>query len=128
MFLPEYVEQGILEEDPFQVLDREGVGTVVEMGVQRGRATKPDLKVGICGEHGGDPSSIEFCYQAGMKLRLLLPLPRPHRPPRRRPRRPRHFAVTAYVRAAEPPIYNVGGNRRGGEPNGRRLLGNLTGR
>ena len=66
VFLPEYVEQGILEEDPFQVLDREGVGTVVEMGVQRGRATKPDLKVGICGEHGGDPSSIEFCYQVGM--------------------------------------------------------------
>ena len=66
VFLPEYVEKGILEEDPFQVLDREGVGTVVEMGVQRGRATKPDLKVGICGEHGGDPSSIEFCYQAGM--------------------------------------------------------------
>ena len=66
VFLPEYVEQGILEHDPFQVLDREGVGTVVEMGVQRGRATKPDLKVGICGEHGGDPSSIEFCYQAGM--------------------------------------------------------------
>ena len=66
VFLPEYVEQGILEEDPFQVLDREGVGKLVEMGVQRGRATKPDLKVGICGEHGGDPSSIEFCYQAGM--------------------------------------------------------------
>ena len=66
VFLPEYVEKGILEEDPFQVLDREGVGTVVEMGVQRGRATKPDLKVGICGEHGGDPSSIEFCYQVGM--------------------------------------------------------------
>ena len=66
VFLPEYVEKGILEEDPFQVLDREGVGTVVAMGVQRGRATKPDLKVGICGEHGGDPSSIEFCYQVGM--------------------------------------------------------------
>ena len=66
VFLPEYVEKGILEEDPFQVLDREGVNTVVEMGLQRGRATKPDLKVGICGEHGGDPSSIEFCYQAGM--------------------------------------------------------------
>ena len=66
VFLPEYVEKGILEEDPFQVLDREGVGKLVEMGVQRGRATKPELKVGICGEHGGDPSSIEFCYQAGM--------------------------------------------------------------
>ena len=66
VFLPEYVEQGILEEDPFQVLDREGVGTLVEMGVRLGRGTKPDLKVGICGEHGGDPSSIEFCYQVGM--------------------------------------------------------------
>ena len=57
VFLPEYVEQGILEEAPFQVLDREGVGKVVEMGVQRGRITEPDLKMGICGEHGGDPSS-----------------------------------------------------------------------
>ena len=66
VFLPEYVEKGILEYDPFQVLDREGVGAVVEMGVQRGRITKPDLKMGICGEHGGDPSSIEFCYQVGM--------------------------------------------------------------
>ena len=66
VFLPEYVEQGILEHDPFQVLDRDGVGEVVEMGVRRGRATKPDLKMGICGEHGGDPSSIEFCYQVGM--------------------------------------------------------------
>ena len=56
VFLPEYVEKGILEHDPFQVLDREGVGKVVEMGVQRGRATKPNLKMGICGEHGGDPS------------------------------------------------------------------------
>ena len=66
VFLPEYVEQGILEHDPFQVLDRDGVGEVVEMGVRRGRATKPDLKMGICGEHGGDPSSIEFCYRVGM--------------------------------------------------------------
>ena len=66
VFLPEYVEKGILEYDPFQVLDREGVGAVVEMAVQRGRITKPDLKMGICGEHGGDPSSIEFCYRVGM--------------------------------------------------------------
>ena len=66
VFLPEYVAKGILEHDPFQVLDQDGVGKVVEMGVQRGRATKPDLKMGICGEHGGDPSSIEFCYRVGM--------------------------------------------------------------
>jgi pyruvate,orthophosphate dikinase len=66
VFLPEYVDKGILERDPFQVLDREGVGLLVEMGVTRGRQTKPNLKVGICGEHGGDPSSIEFCYLQGM--------------------------------------------------------------
>ncbi len=66
VFLPDYVKKGILAHDPFEVLDQEGVGKLVEMGVQRGRATKPDLKMGICGEHGGDPSSIEFCYRVGM--------------------------------------------------------------
>ncbi len=65
-FLPAYVKQGILEKDPFQVLDQEGVGRLVAWGVERGRSTKPDLKIGICGEHGGDPSSIEFCYRRGM--------------------------------------------------------------
>ncbi|MEE8440993.1 MAG: putative PEP-binding protein, partial [Spirochaetia bacterium] len=53
-------------EDPFEVLDQTGVGQLVEMGVQKGRATKPDLKIGICGEHGGEPKSIEFCYRVGM--------------------------------------------------------------
>jgi pyruvate,orthophosphate dikinase len=66
VFLPEYVEKGILEKDPFQALDQEGVGQLVEMGVQKGRSTRADLKVGICGEHGGDPSSIDFCYRVGM--------------------------------------------------------------
>jgi pyruvate,orthophosphate dikinase len=66
VFLPEYVEKGILEKDPFQTLDQEGVGQLVEMGVQKGRSTQSDLKVGICGEHGGDPSSIDFCYRVGM--------------------------------------------------------------
>ena len=65
-FLPFYVEQGILEYDPFAVLDQEGVGQLVIMGTERGRATNPDLKVGICGEHGGEPSSVEFCYRIGM--------------------------------------------------------------
>ncbi len=65
-FLLQYVEQGIIPENPFQVLDREGVGQLVEMAVRRGRSTRPDLKVGICGEHGGDPSSIEFCHQVGL--------------------------------------------------------------
>ncbi len=66
VFLPEYVSKGILPKDPFQVLDQEGVGQLVEMGINKGRSTRSDLKVGICGEHGGEPSSVEFCYKAGM--------------------------------------------------------------
>jgi len=65
-FLHQYVEKGILPEDPFQVLDQEGVGQLVEMGIRRGRSTRPDLKVGICGEHGGEPKSVEFCHRVGM--------------------------------------------------------------
>ncbi|HEY3038074.1 MAG TPA: pyruvate, phosphate dikinase [Pyrinomonadaceae bacterium] len=65
-FLPNYVERKILPEDPFQVLDREGVGQLVQLGTERGRSVKPDLKVGICGEHGGDPSSIAFCNEIGL--------------------------------------------------------------
>ena len=65
-FLPIYIEKGLLKNDPFQVLDQEGIGQLVEMGTRKGRETKPDLKVGICGEHGGEPSSIEFCYKVGM--------------------------------------------------------------
>ncbi len=64
-FLPDYLEQRVLEHDPFVRLDREGVGELVRMGIERGRATKPGLKVGICGEHGGDPSSVEFCHESG---------------------------------------------------------------
>ncbi len=65
-FLPDYLARGILKQDPFQVLDQNGVGLLVEMGVTRGRQTKPNLKVGICGEHGGEPSSVEFCDKVGM--------------------------------------------------------------
>ena len=65
-FLPIYIEKGILKVDPFEVLDQEGVGQLVEMGTKRGRSSKPDLKVGICGEHGGEPTSVEFCYKTGM--------------------------------------------------------------
>jgi pyruvate,orthophosphate dikinase len=60
VFLPHYVEQGVLPRDPFLSLDRDGVGAMVRMGTEGGRASKPDLKVGICGEHGGDPASVEF--------------------------------------------------------------------
>ena len=65
-FLPIYVENGILKNDPFQVLDQQGVGQLVRMGVERGRSTRSNLKVGICGEHGGEPSSVEFCHTVGM--------------------------------------------------------------
>ena len=65
-FLPGYVEKGILPTDPFQSLDQEGVGRLVEMGIKKGREKKKDLKVGICGEHGGDPDSIAFCHRVGL--------------------------------------------------------------
>ena len=64
--LPTYISEGILKQDPFAVLDREGVGQLVRMATERGRKTNPKLKVGICGEHGGEPSSVEFCHQVGM--------------------------------------------------------------
>ncbi|MEI7595991.1 MAG: pyruvate, phosphate dikinase [Bacteroidota bacterium] len=65
-FLPVYLKKGILKSDPFQVLDREGVGQLVKMGIDKGRSTRANMKVGICGEHGGDPSSVEFCHIVGM--------------------------------------------------------------
>ncbi|MFN2519769.1 MAG: pyruvate, phosphate dikinase [Candidatus Limnocylindria bacterium] len=65
-FLTRYVEQKIIADDPFQVIDREGVGAMMRMGVERGRETKPDLKVGICGEHAGESSSVAFCHDIGL--------------------------------------------------------------
>ncbi|MGQ0569902.1 MAG: pyruvate, phosphate dikinase [Armatimonadota bacterium] len=65
-FLLQFVERGILPENPFQTLDRAGVGEAMEIAVTRGRAQRPDLEVGVCGEHGGDPSSVEFCHHAGL--------------------------------------------------------------
>jgi pyruvate,orthophosphate dikinase len=65
-FLPAYLERELIPFDPFSVLDQEGVGELVRIGIERGRRTRPDLKVGICGEHGGEPSSVEFCHRVGM--------------------------------------------------------------
>jgi pyruvate,orthophosphate dikinase len=65
-FLPDYLQKGLLPHDPFAVLDRDGVGELIRIGIERGRRTRPDLKVGICGEHGGEPSSVEFCHQVRM--------------------------------------------------------------
>src|ERR1700686_4923090 len=64
--LPTYLAAGILKQDPFAVLDQEGVGQLVRMATERGRKTRPKLKVGICGEHGGEPSSVEFCHRIGL--------------------------------------------------------------
>jgi pyruvate, orthophosphate dikinase len=65
-FLPFYVERGILPDDPFQVLDQGGVGKLMEIAVRLGRGTRTDLKIGICGEHGGEPASVKFCHRLGM--------------------------------------------------------------
>jgi pyruvate,orthophosphate dikinase len=65
-FLPEYLQRGLLPHDPFAVIDAEGVGELIRIGIERGRRTRPDLKIGICGEHGGEPSSVEFCHKVGM--------------------------------------------------------------
>ena len=65
-FLKTYVEMGILEKDPFAVLDRDGVGQLMRIAIEKGRKVRPDIKIGICGEHGGEPSSIEFCHIIGL--------------------------------------------------------------
>ncbi|MDP4274863.1 MAG: putative PEP-binding protein, partial [Bacteroidota bacterium] len=65
-FLPTYIDKHILPNDPFQVLDQEGVGQLIQLAVERGRKTRPELSVGICGEHGGEPNTVEFCHRAGM--------------------------------------------------------------
>ena len=65
-FLPDYLQKGLLSADPFSVLDQEGVGELVRLGIERGRRARPGLKIGICGEHGGEPSSVDFCHRVGM--------------------------------------------------------------
>ena len=65
-FLPFYLESGILEDDPFAVLDQDAVGQLVKIGIEKGRATRPDIKIGICGEHGGEPKSVKFGHNVGL--------------------------------------------------------------
>jgi pyruvate,orthophosphate dikinase len=65
-FLGDYLEKGYLEKDPFQTIDFDGVGQLIDMTVKKGRTTRPELKIGICGEQGGDPESVTFCHKAGL--------------------------------------------------------------
>src|SRR5260370_37541233 len=71
--LPTYLAEGIIKQDPFAVIDREGVGELVRIGIERGRKTRPNLEGGICGEHGGDPSSVEVCHAVGMEYVACSP-------------------------------------------------------
>ena len=75
-FLGEYVDNGVLEYDPFQVLDQDGVGALLRLGTEKGRSARPELKVGICGEHGGEPSSVKFCHGLGFNYVSCSPFPR----------------------------------------------------
>ena len=65
-FLKDYIEKRVLDTDPFITIDQGGVGLMMKIGVEKGRKTKPDLKVGICGEHGGEPASVKFCHKIGL--------------------------------------------------------------
>jgi pyruvate,orthophosphate dikinase len=65
-FVPDYIKKGILPEDPFQSIDQDGIGQLIKIGIERGRKTNKKLEVGICGEHGGEPKSVEFCHKVGM--------------------------------------------------------------
>jgi pyruvate,orthophosphate dikinase len=98
-FLPVYLEKKVLSVDPFKSIDEDGVGTLMEICIGAGRAVKPDLKIGICGEHGGDPATIDFCYRAGLSYVSCSPFRVP----------------LARLAGAQAVIHNPGNKIKGGE-------------
>ena len=86
-FLSQYLESGVLERDPFETIDQAGVGDLMRIAVERGRGERDDLKLGICGEHGGEPKSVAFCHELGLDYVIVPPVPRPARAVRSRPGR-----------------------------------------
>jgi pyruvate,orthophosphate dikinase len=98
-FLPIYLEKGVLNEDPFKTIDEDGVGALIQVAINLGRAVNPDLKIGICGEHGGDPTTIDFCYRAGLSYVSCSPFRVP----------------LARLAGAQAVINNSGKNVKGGE-------------
>jgi pyruvate,orthophosphate dikinase len=98
-FLPIYLQKGVLEVDPFKSIDEEGVGGLIQLAIKEGRSVKPDLKIGICGEHGGDPTTIDFCYRAGLSYVSCSPFRVP----------------LARLAGAQAVIKNSGKNIKGGE-------------
>ena len=115
-FLHDYLEENILEADPFQTIDQNGVGQLIQMAVTKGRSTRGDLKIGICGEQGGDPASVEFCFKTGLELRQLQPVPRADRPVGRGPGGDQGEEVNSKLsRCAEFSNYLVPTLRRGNE-------------
>jgi pyruvate,orthophosphate dikinase len=97
-FLPAYVKYGIFKQDPFATLDQKGVGLLVKMATAKGRNTRPDLSVGICGEHGGDPESVKFCHKIGLNYVSCSPF----------------RLLTARLAAAQAALEEKNGNLGGG--------------
>ena len=98
--MPAYLEQGLLKRNPFETIDAGGVGELVKIGAERGRKAKPELKLGVCGEHGGDPGVDRPVLRGRPRLRQLLAVPRADRPPRRGPGDRRRRPATRSDQAA----------------------------